>query len=174
MWLGFSLLYLRQNIKPYTSNQASAELKILQKKIYTSFDWSSLIFNWSSLIFNWSNQVDLHSKSCRTLDSNFTYKHTLSKSKTRLKTFWSWFANIRNWSFNTLVPNSLEPNNIDYLSWRRAYETICYCIRVLLMGALRVFVNIPFEEIFNTIFMWNIKSSKKNSFTFFFSHKNVS
>ena len=27
MWLGFSLLYLRQNIKPYTSNQAWAELE---------------------------------------------------------------------------------------------------------------------------------------------------
>ena len=27
MWLGFSLLYLRQNIKPYTLNQAWAELE---------------------------------------------------------------------------------------------------------------------------------------------------
>ena len=25
--------------------------------------------------------------------------------------FWSWFANITKWSSNTLVPNSLEPNN---------------------------------------------------------------
>ena len=54
--------------------------KFCRKKICTSFDWSSLIFNRSS-------QADLHSRSCRTLDSNFTYKHTLSKSKTRLKTF---------------------------------------------------------------------------------------
>lgn len=41
------------------------------------------------------------------------------------------------------------------------------------MGTLRVLVNRPFEEIFNTIFMWNIKAVK-NSFTFLFSHKNVS
>ena len=54
--------------------------KFCKKTICTSFDWSSLIFDRSS-------QVDLHSRSCRTLDSNFTYKHTLSKSKTRLKTF---------------------------------------------------------------------------------------
>ena len=38
-------------------------------------------------IFDWSSQLDLHSKSCRTLDSNFTYKHILSKSKIRLKHF---------------------------------------------------------------------------------------
>ena len=27
MWLGFSFLYLRQNIKPYMSNRAWAELE---------------------------------------------------------------------------------------------------------------------------------------------------
>ena len=31
MWLGFSLLYLRQNIKPYTSNGPGLSWKILQK-----------------------------------------------------------------------------------------------------------------------------------------------
>ena len=31
MWLGFSLLYLRQNIKPYTSNGLGLSWKILQK-----------------------------------------------------------------------------------------------------------------------------------------------
>ena len=51
--------------------------KFCRKTIYTNFDRSSLIFDWSS-------QVDLHSKYCRTLSSNFTLKHTLSKSKTRL------------------------------------------------------------------------------------------
>ena len=94
-WLGFFLLYLRQNIKPYTLNPTR----------YTSFDQSSLIFYQSS-------QADLHSKSCRTLDSNFTYKHTLSKSKTKTKTFWSWFVNITNWSSNTFKPKVLEPNKL--------------------------------------------------------------
>ena len=31
MWLGFSLLYLRQNIKSYTSNGLRVSWKILQK-----------------------------------------------------------------------------------------------------------------------------------------------
>ena len=64
----------------------------------------------SSLILNWLSQADLHSKSYRTLDSNFTYKHTLSKSKIKNKTFWSWFTNITNWSSNTFKPKVLEPN----------------------------------------------------------------
>ena len=37
MWLGVSLLYLRQNIKPYTSYELRAELQILQKKILPDF-----------------------------------------------------------------------------------------------------------------------------------------
>ena len=41
--------------------------KFCRKTIYTSFDQSSLILDQSS-------QVDLHNKSCRTLDSNFTHK----------------------------------------------------------------------------------------------------
>ena len=58
-----------------------AELEnFAEKTICTSFDWSSLILNRSS-------QTNLHSKSCSTLDSNCTHKHTLSKSKTRLKRF---------------------------------------------------------------------------------------
>ena len=61
----------------------------IEKTICTTFDRSSLIHDRSS-------HVDLHSKSCRTLNSNFTYKHTLSKSKTKTKTFWSQFANNTN------------------------------------------------------------------------------
>ena len=36
-WLGFSLLYLRQNIKPYTSNGLGLSWKILQKNILPEF-----------------------------------------------------------------------------------------------------------------------------------------
>ena len=54
--------------------------KFCRKIICTSFDQLSLILDRSS-------QADLHSKSCRTLDSNITHKHTLNKSKTRLKRF---------------------------------------------------------------------------------------
>ena len=77
--------------------------KFFRKTICTSFDRLSLIFDRL-------NQADLHSKSYRTLNSNFTYKHTLSKSKTKMKTFWPRFANITNWSFNTFKPKVLEPN----------------------------------------------------------------
>ena len=55
-----------------------------------------MTFDQSSLIIGRSSQANLHSKSCRILDSNFTYKHTLSKSKTKAKTFWSQFANNTN------------------------------------------------------------------------------
>ena len=44
-------------------------------------------FDRSSLILDQLSKADLHSKSCKTLDSNFTHKHTLSKFKTRLKHF---------------------------------------------------------------------------------------
>ena len=37
MWLGFSFLYLRQNIKPYTSNRLGLSWKILQKNILPEF-----------------------------------------------------------------------------------------------------------------------------------------
>ena len=73
-WLGFSLLYLRQNIKPYMLNGLGLSWKILQKKkIYMTFDRSNLILDRSS-------QANLTNKLCSTLNSNFTYKHTLSKS----------------------------------------------------------------------------------------------
>ena len=36
-WLGFSLLYLRQNIKPYTPNKLEQSWKILQKNILSEF-----------------------------------------------------------------------------------------------------------------------------------------
>ena len=77
--------------------------KFCKKTICTSFDRSSLILDRSS-------QADLHSKSCRTLDSNFTEKHTLSKSKTKTQTVWSWFANITNWSSNTFKHKVVDPN----------------------------------------------------------------
>ena len=78
-----------------------------EKTIYMTFDRSSLNLNWSS-------QADLHSKSCRALDSNFTYKHTLSKSKTKTKTCFDHglpILHIR--VLNTLVPKSLEPNILE-------------------------------------------------------------
>ena len=43
MWLGFSLLYLRQNIKPYTSNRLELSWKILQKN--NLHDFRSVEFN---------------------------------------------------------------------------------------------------------------------------------
>ena len=94
--------------------------KTLNPKRYMGLGWFGKFcrkiictsFNQSSLILDQSSQADLHSKSCRTLDSNFTYKHILWASLNKTKTFWSWFSNITKWSSNTLVPNSLEPNTI--------------------------------------------------------------
>ena len=37
MWLGFSLLYLGQNIKPYTSNGLGLSWKIFQKNVLPEF-----------------------------------------------------------------------------------------------------------------------------------------
>ena len=72
---------LKAKHKTLHVKRAWAELeKFCKKTIYTNFDRSSLILDQSS-------QADLHSKSCSTLDSNFTHKHTLSKSKTRLRCF---------------------------------------------------------------------------------------
>ena len=104
-WLGFFLLYLRQNIKPYTLNEPGLSWKILQKKICTSFDRSSLILDQSS-------QADLHSKSCNNSIPTLYKKHILWASLNKTKMFWSWFANITKWISNTLVPNSLEPNKL--------------------------------------------------------------
>ena len=53
--------------------RAWAELENSAEKHYTSFDRSSLILDRSS-------QTNLHNKSCNTLNSNSTHKHTLSKS----------------------------------------------------------------------------------------------
>ena len=54
--------------------------KFCKKTICTSI-------NRLSLILDRSSQTDLHSKSYKILNSNFTHKHTLSKSKVRLKRF---------------------------------------------------------------------------------------
>ena len=48
-WLGFFLLYSRQNIKPYTSNELGPSWKNCKKKFCASFDRLSLIFDRSSL-----------------------------------------------------------------------------------------------------------------------------
>ena len=65
---------LKAKYKTLYVKRAWAELKnTVEKTIYTSFDRSS--------------QADLHNKSCSTIDSNFTHKHTLSKSKTKTKHF---------------------------------------------------------------------------------------
>ena len=64
--------------------------KILQKNNLhelRSVESNSRSIEPGSLILDRSSLADLHSKFCRTLDSNFTHKHTLSKSKTRLKRF---------------------------------------------------------------------------------------
>ena len=44
-WLRVILLYLRQNIKPYTLYELGLSWKFCRKTIYTSFDRLSLIFN---------------------------------------------------------------------------------------------------------------------------------
>ena len=70
--------------------------KIYRKLICTRFDRSSL--------------ADLAYKSCNSLDSNFTNKHTLSSLNPDSK-FWSWFANTLHIEVLVhLVPKDLEPN----------------------------------------------------------------
>ena len=62
--------------------------------------------------FDWSSLVDLANKSCNSLDSNFTNKHTLSNLNLDFK-FWSWFANTLHIEVLLhLVPKVLEPNNL--------------------------------------------------------------
>ena len=104
-WLGFSLLYLGQNIKPYTSKGLRLSWKILQKNILPEFQ--SVKFNSQSI-----EQADLHGKSCSNSIPTLHKKHILWASLNKNKMFWSWFANITKWSSNTLVPNSLEPNEL--------------------------------------------------------------
>ena len=79
----------------------------IEKIICTTFDWSSLILDWSS-------QADLHSKSYSNSIPTLHKKHIVWASLNKTKTFWSWFANIRKWSSNTIVPNSLEPNKLPF------------------------------------------------------------
>ena len=59
--------------------------KICKKLICMRFDRLSLIFDRLSL-------ANLANKSCNSLDSNFTSKHTLSSLNLDSK-FWLWFAN---------------------------------------------------------------------------------
>ena len=75
-------------------------------------------FDRSSLILDRSSQVDLHSKSCRTLDSNFTHKHTLSKSKTRLNRFDHGLPILQN---EVLIHQFLVPQNLT------AQKLACHC-----------------------------------------------
>ena len=77
--------------------------KIYRKLICMKFNQPSLIFYRSSL-------ADLANKSCNSLDSNFTNKHTLSSLNLDSK-FWSWFANTLHIKVLIhLVPKVLEPN----------------------------------------------------------------
>ena len=105
MWLGFSLLYLRQNIKPYTSNRLRLSWKFLQKTIYATFDQSSLILDRSS-------QKELHNKFYSNSIPTLHKKQILWASLNKTKMFWSWFANITNWSSNTFKPKVFEPNKV--------------------------------------------------------------
>ena len=63
-------------------------LKAKHKTLHVKRAWAELEISvekkstWA--LIDRSSQADLHSKSCNTLDSNFTHKHTLSKSKTSL------------------------------------------------------------------------------------------
>ena len=68
-------------------------------------------FNQSSLILDRSSQADLHSKSYKILDSNFTHKHTLSKSKTRLKRFDHGLPTLQN---EVLIHQFLIPQNLTH------------------------------------------------------------
>ena len=63
---------LKTKHKTLHVKRAWVELEILQKK------------QSARLWIIRSSQANLHNKSCSTLDSNFTHKHTFSKSKIRL------------------------------------------------------------------------------------------
>ena len=60
MWLEFSLLYLRQNIKPYTSNGFGLSLKFCRKN--NLHDFQSIEFN--------SRSIELDRNSIPTLHKN--------------------------------------------------------------------------------------------------------
>ena len=66
---------LKTKHKTLHVKRAWAELK---NSVEKQSAWASI----DRLILDWSSHADLHSKSCSTLDSNFTQKHTLNKSKT--------------------------------------------------------------------------------------------
>ena len=77
-WLGFLPFILKgKHITLHVIRAWAWIGKVCRKTICMSFDRLSLICDRSSL-------VDLHNKSYNILYSNFTHKHTLSKSKTRL------------------------------------------------------------------------------------------
>ena len=76
-WLGFFLLYLRQNIKPYTSNELGLSWKILQKNNLHEL-WS-IESNFRSIKPCRKSIVIFCNYSIPTLHTN-----TLSKSKARL------------------------------------------------------------------------------------------
>ena len=61
-------------------------LKAKHKTLHVKRAWAELenSVEKQSASFDRSSHADLHNKSCSTLNSNFTHKHTLSKSKTRL------------------------------------------------------------------------------------------
>ena len=80
--LGFFLYTMSKTLNSTRHMDLGWVGKFCRKTICTSF-------NQSNLILDRSSQVDLHSKSCRTLDSNFTYKHILWASLNKTKTFWS-------------------------------------------------------------------------------------
>ena len=71
-----------------------------------------MTFDRSSLILDRSSQADLHSKSCSYSILTLHKKQILWASLNKTKMFWSWFANIINWSSNTFKPKVLEPNSL--------------------------------------------------------------
>ena len=71
-----------------------------------------MTFDRSSLILDRSSQADLHSKSYSYSIPTLHKKQILWASLNKTKTFWSWFANIINWSSNTFKPKVLEPNSL--------------------------------------------------------------
>ena len=60
--------------------------------------------------------------------------HILWISLNKTKTFWSWFANITNWSSNTFKPKVLEPNTghdiFDNLAL--GHSGLCYLNEIIL------------------------------------------
>ena len=99
-----SLLYLGQNIKPYTSYGLRAELEILQKKTFCS------TFDRLSLILDRSSQTKLHNEFCSSSIPTLHKTHTLSKSKIRLKTCFDYgFSTIQ---IRVLIHQFLSTQNL--------------------------------------------------------------